>query len=48
MTCCARSTWVSGLIIVTGPDRAEQLKETLGGSIIGEIVKGEPGVSYLK
>ena len=37
-----------GLIIVTGPDRAEQLKETLGGSIIGEIVKGEPGVSYLK
>jgi phosphoribosylformylglycinamidine cyclo-ligase len=35
-----------GLIVVSAPDRAEHLKETLGGSIIGEIVKGEPAVIY--
>ena len=36
-----------GLIVATAPDKAAHLSETLGGSIIGEIVNGESGVSYV-
>jgi phosphoribosylformylglycinamidine cyclo-ligase len=35
-----------GLIVVAAADRADQAKSALGGSIIGDIVAGEPGVRY--
>lgn len=36
-----------GLIVAVGPDQAEQVKLLLGGSIIGDIVPGEPAVTYV-
>jgi phosphoribosylformylglycinamidine cyclo-ligase len=36
-----------GLIVAVARDRAEQVKTTLGGNIIGEIIAGEPSVTYL-
>ena len=36
-----------GLIVVTAPDQADQMKTSLDGTIIGEIVPGEPSVAYL-
>jgi phosphoribosylformylglycinamidine cyclo-ligase len=37
-----------GLIVAVAPDKADQVRITLGGSIIGEIVNGEQAVSYVK
>jgi phosphoribosylformylglycinamidine cyclo-ligase len=37
-----------GLIVAVAPDQAEQVKGTLAGSIIGEIVAGKPEVTYVK
>jgi phosphoribosylformylglycinamidine cyclo-ligase len=36
-----------GLIVAVAPDQADQAKEALGGSVIGEIVPGEPAVTYV-
>jgi phosphoribosylformylglycinamidine cyclo-ligase len=36
-----------GLIVAVARDRAEQVKTTLGGNIIGEIIAGDPSVTYL-
>ena len=36
-----------GLIVAVAPEQADQVKAALGGSIIGEIVVGEPAVTYL-
>jgi phosphoribosylaminoimidazole (AIR) synthetase len=36
-----------GLIVAVASEQAEQVKTTLGGQIIGEIIRGEPGVTYL-
>ena len=36
-----------GLIVAVAPDHADQVKAALGGNIIGEIVGGEPTVTYL-
>jgi phosphoribosylaminoimidazole (AIR) synthetase len=36
-----------GLIVAVAPDQAEQVKATLAGTIIGEIVRGEPAVTYV-
>ena len=35
-----------GLIMAVASEHAEQVKTTVGGEIIGEIVRGEPGVTY--
>jgi len=35
-----------GLIMAVASEHAEQVKTTVGGDIIGEIVRGEPGVTY--
>jgi phosphoribosylformylglycinamidine cyclo-ligase len=35
-----------GLIIVAGPEQAKQLAATLNSPVIGEIVQGEPSVTY--
>jgi len=36
-----------GLIVAVAPDKADQVKSALGGSIIGDIVPGEPAVTYV-
>jgi len=36
-----------GLIMAVASEHAEQVKTTVGGEIIGEIVRGEPGVTYV-
>jgi phosphoribosylformylglycinamidine cyclo-ligase len=36
-----------GLIVVVAPDHAEHVKAAVGGTLIGEIVRGERGVSYV-
>ena len=36
-----------GLIVSLASEHAEHVKTTLGGQIIGEIVRGEPSVTYL-
>jgi phosphoribosylformylglycinamidine cyclo-ligase len=36
-----------GLIVAVAPDQADEAKEALGGSVIGEIVPGEPAVTYV-
>ena len=36
-----------GLIMAVASEHAEQVKTTVGGEIIGEIVRGEPGVMYV-
>jgi len=36
-----------GLIVVVAPDHAEQVKAAVGGTLIGEIVRGEPSVTYV-
>ncbi len=36
-----------GLIVAVAPDRAEEVKTTVAGTIIGEIVRGESGVTYV-
>jgi phosphoribosylformylglycinamidine cyclo-ligase len=36
-----------GLIVAVASEHAEQVKTTLGGQIIGEIIRGEPSVTYL-
>jgi len=36
-----------GLIVAVAPDQAEQVKATVAGTIIGEIVRGEPAVTYV-
>jgi phosphoribosylformylglycinamidine cyclo-ligase len=36
-----------GLIVVAAPDKADHVRQTVGGRIIGEIVKGERTVSYV-
>jgi phosphoribosylformylglycinamidine cyclo-ligase len=36
-----------GLIVAVASEHAEQVKTALGGQIIGEIVRGEPSVTYL-
>jgi hypothetical protein len=35
-----------GLIVVAAADKADQAKSALDGTIIGDIVAGEPGVRY--
>ncbi len=35
-----------GLIVVAASDRADHLRQALGGNIIGEVVKGGPVVTY--
>ena len=35
-----------GLIMAVAAEHAEQVKTTVGGEIIGAIVRGEPGVTY--
>ena len=35
-----------GLVVVTAPEHAEQVAATLGAPMIGEIVPGEPSVTY--
>src|SRR6187549_920470 len=37
-----------GLIVAVAPDQAEQVKATVAGTIIGENVRGEPGVAYVQ
>ena len=37
-----------GLIVAVAPDQADQVKSALGGSVIGEIVPGEPEVTYVQ
>jgi phosphoribosylformylglycinamidine cyclo-ligase len=37
-----------GLIVVAAPDHADQLKTALNGMVIGDIVEGEPAVSYVQ
>ena len=37
-----------GLIVAVAPDQADQVKSALGGSVIGEIVVGEPEVTYVQ
>jgi phosphoribosylformylglycinamidine cyclo-ligase len=34
-----------GLVVAVSPDKADQVKSALGGTIIGEIVPGEPSVT---
>jgi len=36
-----------GLVVVTAPENADGMKASLDGTIIGEIVPGEPAVTYL-
>jgi phosphoribosylformylglycinamidine cyclo-ligase len=36
-----------GLIVVVAPDHTDQVKAAVGGTLIGEIVRGEPGVTYV-
>jgi phosphoribosylformylglycinamidine cyclo-ligase len=36
-----------GLVLVVAPDRMDQVKAAVGGSVIGDIVRGDRGVSYL-
>jgi phosphoribosylformylglycinamidine cyclo-ligase len=36
-----------GLIVAVVPDKADQVKSALGGSIIGDIVPGDPAVTYV-
>jgi phosphoribosylformylglycinamidine cyclo-ligase len=36
-----------GLIVVVAPDHTDQVKAAIGGTLIGEIVRGEPGVTYV-
>jgi phosphoribosylformylglycinamidine cyclo-ligase len=36
-----------GLVLVVAPDRMDQVKAAVGGSVIGDIVKGDRAVSYL-
>jgi len=37
-----------GLIVAVAPDKADRVKSALGGSIIGDIVPGDPAVSYVQ
>ena len=37
-----------GLIVAVAADQADQVKSALGGSVIGEIVPGEPEVTYVQ
>jgi phosphoribosylformylglycinamidine cyclo-ligase len=37
-----------GLIVVTSPDDADRVRTTLNGMVIGDVVQGEPAVSYVK
>ena len=37
-----------GLIVVTAPDNADRVKTSLNGTVIGEVIEGEPAVSYLQ
>ena len=37
-----------GLIVAVAPDNADQVKSASGGSVIGEIVPGEPVVTYVQ
>jgi len=37
-----------GLVVAVSPDKADQVKSALGGNIIGEIVPGEPSVTYVQ
>jgi phosphoribosylaminoimidazole (AIR) synthetase len=37
-----------GLIVAVAADQADQVKSALGGSVIGEIVAGEPEVTYVQ
>jgi phosphoribosylformylglycinamidine cyclo-ligase len=36
-----------GMIVVAAPDKAEHVREAVGGSIIGEVANGEKSVSYV-
>jgi phosphoribosylformylglycinamidine cyclo-ligase len=36
-----------GLILATAPDHADSLAEVLAAPVIGEVVAGEPSVTYL-
>jgi hypothetical protein len=38
---------VFGLFVAFAPDKADQVKAALGGRIIGDIVPGEPAVTYV-
>jgi phosphoribosylaminoimidazole (AIR) synthetase len=37
-----------GLIVVTTADKVDDVKAALGGFVIGDIVRGEQDVTYLK
>jgi phosphoribosylformylglycinamidine cyclo-ligase len=36
-----------GLIVATAADKVDEVKASLGGFVIGDVVSGEPSVTYL-